>query len=34
MYPAASSFHRYVKNGLLQADWGGDPGEIQGRFGK
>ena len=29
-----SSFHRYVKDGLLPADWGGDLGEIQGRFGE
>jgi putative transposase len=29
-----SSFHRYVKNGLLPADWGGDQREIQGRFGE
>ncbi len=29
-----SSFHRYVKSGLLPADWGGDLGEIQGRFGE
>ena len=28
-----SSFHRYVKNGLLAADWGGDLGDIQGPFG-
>ena len=25
-----SSFHRYVKDGLLPADWGGDLGKIQG----
>jgi putative transposase len=29
-----SSFHRYVKDGLLPSDWGGDLGEIQGRFGE
>jgi hypothetical protein len=29
-----STFHRYVKNGLLPAGWGGDLGEIQGRFGE
>ena len=29
-----SSFQRYVKNGLLPADWGGDVGEIEGRFGE
>jgi hypothetical protein len=26
--------HRYVKDGLLPADWGGDMAEIQGRFGE
>jgi putative transposase len=29
-----SSFHRYVKNSLLPADWGGDMAEIAGRFGE
>jgi putative transposase len=29
-----SSFHRYVKNGLLPRDWGGDLGEIEDRFGE
>jgi hypothetical protein len=29
-----SNFHRYVKNALLPADWGGDLAEIEGRFGK
>jgi putative transposase len=29
-----SSFHRYVKDGLLPADWGGDLGDIQGQFGE
>lgn len=29
-----SSFHRYVKTGLLPADWGGDRAEISGRFGE
>jgi putative transposase len=29
-----SSFHRDVANGLLSADWGGDAGEITGRFGE
>jgi len=29
-----SSFHRYVKNALLSADWGGDLVEIEGRFGE
>jgi putative transposase len=29
-----SSFHRYVKEGLLPVDWGGDVGELGGRFGE
>jgi|SRR5262245_23110441 len=29
-----SSFHRYVGRGVLPADWGGDLGEIAGRFGE
>jgi putative transposase len=29
-----SSFHRYVKRGLLAADWGGDMKELQGSFGE
>jgi REP-associated tyrosine transposase len=29
-----SSFHRYVKNDLLPADWGGDLAKIEGRFGE
>ena len=29
-----SSFHRYVKDSLLPADWGGDMAEIAGRFGE
>jgi putative transposase len=29
-----SSFHRYVKDGLLPPDWGGDLGAIKGRFGE
>ena len=29
-----SSFHRYVKNAWLPADWGGDLAEIEGRFGE
>jgi putative transposase len=29
-----SSFHRYLRNGLLPVDWGGEVGEIQGRFGE
>jgi len=29
-----SSFHRYVKNGLLPPDWGGDLGQVRGRFGE
>jgi len=29
-----SSFHRYVRNAVLPADWGGDLAEIEGRFGE
>jgi putative transposase len=29
-----SSFHRYVKLGILTADWGGDMKNIQGKFGE
>lgn len=29
-----SSFHRYVANGQLPADWGGDLKEIEGAFGE
>jgi putative transposase len=29
-----SSFHRYVKRGLLPVDWGGDARDIRGRFGE
>jgi putative transposase len=29
-----SSFHRYVKNGLLPADWGGDVRDLTGKFGE
>ena len=29
-----SSFHRFVERGLLQADWGGDMKEIEGKFGE
>jgi putative transposase len=29
-----SSFHRYVEQGLLAADWGGDMRDIQGSFGE
>jgi putative transposase len=29
-----SSFHRYVKRGVLTADWGGDMKDIQGKFGE
>ena len=29
-----SSFHRYVAEGVLPADWGGDVGEITGSFGE
>jgi putative transposase len=29
-----SSFHRYVRDGLLPADWAGDVGEYRGGFGE
>jgi REP-associated tyrosine transposase len=29
-----SSFHRYVEQGLLPSDWGGDMREISGNFGE
>jgi len=29
-----SSFHRYVEQGLLSADWGGDISDIPGSFGE
>jgi len=29
-----STFHRYVAEGTLPADWGGDIGEITGAFGE
>jgi putative transposase len=29
-----SSFHHYVRSGVLPADWGGDMGEIPGGFGE
>jgi putative transposase len=29
-----SSFHRYVAQGVLSADWGGDIREIAGSFGE
>jgi len=29
-----SSFHRYVQDGLMPADWGGDQGKIHDRFGE
>jgi putative transposase len=29
-----SSFHRYVEQGLLEVDWGGDMEEITGSFGE
>jgi putative transposase len=29
-----SSFHRFVSNGTLPEDWGGDIREISGRFGE
>jgi putative transposase len=29
-----SSFHRFVREGTLAADWGGDAAEIRGSFGE
>jgi putative transposase len=29
-----SSFHRYVAEGILPPDWGGDAGEVVGSFGE
>lgn len=29
-----SSFHRYVKDGILPEDWAGDVGQIEGNFGE
>jgi putative transposase len=29
-----SSFHRYISNGILPADWGGDVRELDGKFGE
>jgi len=29
-----SSFHRYVREGILPADWGGDARELSGSFGE
>jgi putative transposase len=29
-----SSFHRYVREGILPADWGGDALDLTGRFGE
>jgi REP-associated tyrosine transposase len=29
-----SSFHRYVAQGILPADWAGDSSELSGRFGE
>jgi putative transposase len=29
-----SSFHRYVEQGVLPSDWGGDMGELPGNFGE
>ena len=29
-----SSFHRYVAQGMLPADWAGDAGELPGSFGE
>src|SRR5262245_19554833 len=31
---AHSSFHRYVADGLLTADWGGDVRDVTGSFGE
>ena len=31
---AHSSFHRYVRQGLLPADWAGDGGDDRGEFGE
>jgi REP-associated tyrosine transposase len=28
------SFHRYVADGVLPSDWGGNAGETTGRFGE
>jgi putative transposase len=29
-----SSFHRYVREGILPEDWAGDAGEVAGNFGE
>jgi putative transposase len=29
-----SSFHRYIREGILPIDWGGDTAEMSGRFGE
>ena len=29
-----SSFHRYVREGVLPDDWGGDAGQTPGNFGE
>ncbi len=29
-----SSFHRYVRHGILPVDWGGDLGEVSGKYGE
>jgi putative transposase len=29
-----SSFHRYVRRGVLPEDWGGNSGQVQGAFGE
>jgi putative transposase len=29
-----SSFHRFVREGILPPDWGGDAGEVVGAFGE
>jgi putative transposase len=29
-----STFHRYVKNGIYQIEWGSDPEDLDGNFGE
>jgi putative transposase len=29
-----SSFHRYVRQGMLPEDWAGDAAELKGNFGE
>ena len=29
-----SSFHRYVEQGILPPDWGGDDADFEGEFGE